>query len=107
MDACPMTGGKGEEFSPADLVGAGLAGCMLLSMDVLAFRDGIDLTGTSIDVGVQLTEKRIAAIDLEFRMPAGLVAEDRKKLERAAGACPIKPSLHPSIPIEVHFVYPG
>jgi uncharacterized OsmC-like protein len=36
MDACPETGGKGEEFSPMNLAGAGLAGCMLFSMGMVA-----------------------------------------------------------------------
>lgn len=106
MDACPMIGGKGEEFSPADLVGAGLAGCIFFAMGTLARRDGLDLTGTKADVGVTLAKKRIDRIDLRFRMPRGLSTEQRAKLERASAACPIKPSFHPDIPIRVRFEYP-
>ena len=46
---CPYTG-KGEELSPANMVGAGLAGCMLISMGTLAIRDEIDITGATVSV---------------------------------------------------------
>jgi len=45
MDGCPATGGKGEEFSPMNLVGAGLAGCMLFSMGMVALQDKLDISG--------------------------------------------------------------
>ncbi len=63
---CPYTG-KGEEFTPANLVGAGLAGCMLLSMGTLALRNKLDISGTCVDVEISMTDKpvtRIGAIDL-------------------------------------------
>ena len=48
---CPYTG-KGEELSPKELVGAGLAGCMLISMGTLAMRDKLDITDTRVEVDV-------------------------------------------------------
>ena len=50
---CPYTG-KGEELSPANMVGSGLAGCMLISMGTLAIRDEIDITGATVE-GEQCT----------------------------------------------------
>ena len=44
---CPYTG-KGEELSPANMVGSGLAGCMLISMGTLAIRDQIDINYTLV-----------------------------------------------------------
>jgi hypothetical protein len=49
---------------------------------------------------------RIGAIDLTFTMPRNFSATDRVKLEKAAGMCPIRKSLHSDIPISVHFNYP-
>jgi uncharacterized OsmC-like protein len=89
---CPYTG-KGEEFSPGNLVGAGLAGCILISMGTLALRDKIDISGTNVDVQMTQTDKRIEAISLLFSMPRNFSAQERVKLERAAGLCPIKPEL--------------
>jgi len=102
---CPYTS-KGEEFSPTELVGAGLAGCMLMSMGTLAMRDKLDISGTCVDVEVSMMVSRIGTIDLTFTMPRNFSATDRVKLERAAGMCPIKNSLHPDIVISVHFNYP-
>jgi uncharacterized OsmC-like protein len=109
LDACPATGGKGEEFSPANLVGTGLAGCMLFSMGLVALQDNLDLSGTSVDVKVLVADKpvvRIGKIDLTFRMPKDFSASDRIKLEEAAGECPIRSSFHPDILISTHFNYP-
>lgn len=101
---CPHTG-KGEEFSPGNLVGAALAGCMFLSLGAVAQRNKLDITGACADVDLSLDDSRIGRIDLLFTMPGSLSQTDRAKLERAAGLCPIKPSFHPDIPITVRFDY--
>ncbi len=103
---CPHTG-KGEEFSPGELVGASLAGCMFLSLGAVAQRNELVVSGARADVEVSMAEKRIGKIDLVFAMPAHLSDADRTKLERAAGMCPIKPSFHPDITISVQFNYPA
>lgn len=102
---CPYTG-KGEELSPTNMVGSGLAGCMLLSMGTLAMRDEIDIRGTVVDVDIDASERRIEAISLLFHMPQAFSGDDRKKLERAAGLCPIKSSFHPETAIRVEYRYP-
>lgn len=78
---------KGEEMSPGNLVGIGVAGCMLLSMGALAQRDDLDLTGTAVDIELAETDKPFAHIDtitLVFSVPREFSADDRQKLERAA-----------------------
>ncbi len=105
---CPYTG-KGEEFSPTNLVEAALSGCMLMAMGTIAMRHRIDLTGARIDVSITSTDKpvmRFKSIDVMVKMPSGLSPTDRKKLERASEGCPIKHSLDPKIPISVNFSYP-
>ena len=102
---CPYTG-KGEELSPANMVGSGLAGCMLISMGTLAIRDEIDINGASVDVEVEQSEKRIESISLVFNMPYTYSEEERQKLERAAGLCPIKSSFHSGTSIHIEYKYP-
>lgn len=102
---CPYTG-KGEELSPANMVGSGLAGCMLISMGTLAIRDNIDIMGTAVDIEVEQSEKRIESISLVFNMAQAYTDQERQKLERAAGLCPIKSSFHPDISVHVEYKYP-
>ena len=102
---CPYTG-KGEELSPANMVGSGLAGCMLISMGTLAIRDQIDINGTCVDVEVEQSEKRIESISLVFNMAHAYSEKERQKLERAAGLCPIKSSFHSDTSINIEYKYP-
>jgi len=105
---CPYTS-KGEEFSPTNLVEAGLAGCMLLSMGTFALHSGIDVTGISIEVKVNMTgtaNMRFDNIDVKVNMPAGLSLKDRKRLQGAAELCPIKHGFSEDVPINVDWFYP-
>ncbi len=105
---CDRTG-KGEELYPDNLVGAGLAGCMLLSMGGVAKREGLDISGTEVDVDISLVsqpERRIGAIDVKVNMPRNYSEADRVKLERAANACPIKHSFRPDVRLSTKFQYP-
>jgi uncharacterized OsmC-like protein len=102
---CPYTG-KGEEFSPMNLVGTGLAGCMLISMGTLAMRDQLDISGTRVHVELDGSEKRIETIGLTFTMPKNFSEVERIKLQRAAKSCPIEHSFHPDIPITIRYDYP-
>jgi putative redox protein len=105
---CPYTG-KGDEFSPGELVEAALSGCILLSMGAMAMRHEIDLSGSEIDVTISSTDKpvmRFQAIDVQVSMPAGLTPSQRAMLERAAEGCPIKHSFASDIPVSVTYNYP-
>ncbi|MDJ0673872.1 MAG: OsmC family protein, partial [Calothrix sp. MO_167.B42] len=55
--ACSATGGKGEELSPTELVGAGLVSCMLFSMGAVARRDQLDISDTQVDTEISMTDK--------------------------------------------------
>ena len=104
---CPYTG-KGEEFSPLELTGTGVAGCCLISMGTLAMRREIDISGTRLDIELSWTEKmdRIGTINLTFNMARNYSDKERMMLERAADACPIKHSFHPDTKINTKFIYP-
>ena len=109
-DACPAGGGKGEELSPGELVGSGLASCMLFTMGMAAQLNDLDISGTVVDVEVTMTTgpvARIGSINLTFNLPKAFTPVNRSKLERATGVCPIKPSLHPDIAIHTNFQYPA
>ena len=106
---CPYTG-KGEEFSPTNLVEASLGGCMLIAMGTIAMRHELDLSGARIDVSISATDKpvmRFSEVDIEVNMPAGLSERQRAMLERAADGCPIKHSFGSDIPVRVKFSYPS
>jgi len=105
---CPYTG-KGDEFSPTNLVEAGLAGCMLLSMGTFAIHSGIDVSGICVEVkfnAVGTANMRFDRIEVKVNMPEGLSQKDRKRLQGAAELCPIKHSFSESIPINVDWIYP-
>lgn len=100
--------GKGERFSPTDLVGAALAGCMLTTMAIVAQRDGVSIDGARAEVVKEMTAqptRRIGELPVKVTLPAAVPAAYRQKLENAAHACPVHKSLHPDIKAPVTFVY--
>ena len=100
--------GKGERFSPTDLVVAALGSCMMTIMGIVAKRDGIKLEGTKFRAEKHMIEnpRRIGKVILEIYMPSGLTDEQKKKLERAAHTCPVHQSLHTDIEQDIKFIYP-
>ncbi len=105
---CPYTG-KGEEFSPTNLVEAALGGCMLIAMGTVAMRHNIDLSDVKINTTIVATDKpvmRFESIAVEVLMPSGLPGSKRAMLERAAEGCPIKHSFGPDVSLKVDYRYP-
>ena len=106
---CPYTG-KGEEFSPGNLVESALASCMLLSMGTWAMRNEVDITGTKVEVEVVATDPpkiRYQEINIKVTMVREYAEKDRIRLERAADACPIKHSFDKEIVMRVDYHYPA
>lgn len=95
-DAPPDNNGKGEAFSPTDLVCAALSSCMMTIMAMAAEKDGIDLTGLKSDIVkiMGANPRKIAEIQITFTHP-DLKASDiqKQKLERAGRTCPVALSL--------------
>ena len=105
-DAPVDNGGKGEAFSPTDLVATGLGACVMTIMDLVARRSGLDLTGMKVHVIKEMAStpvRRIASLQAVVSLPQGLAlsAADRAKLEHAAQTCPVKQSLHPDIQVTI------
>ncbi|MFI5321828.1 MAG: OsmC family protein [Myxococcota bacterium] len=105
-DAPKDNEGRGERFSPTDLVGAALGSCMLTVMGIVARRHAWDMTGARAEVEKDMVAapiRRIARLGLRIAMPAGIPASARAVLERAAHTCPVHQSLHPDVKIELQF----
>ena len=99
--------GRGEGFSPTDLVSTALGSCMMTIMGIVAERSNLDLTSASFSVTKHMSSdpRRIAQIDVDFRLPAAISAKDRTVLENAARTCPVALSLNPEIRQQVQFEY--
>ena len=84
--------GRGEAFSPTDLVSTALGSCMMTVMGIVAERHSWDLVGSTFAVLKHMSAeapRRIAQIDVTFTLPAALTPTERTLLERAAHTCPV------------------
>ncbi|AMR28014.1 osmotically inducible protein OsmC [Hymenobacter psoromatis] len=100
--------GRGEAFSPTDLVGTALGTCILTTMAIVAERHQVDLVGSSFRMEKIMSQeppRRIAQLTVELHLPAALSPADRALMERTAHTCPVALSLNPEIRQEVRFVY--
>jgi len=100
--------GRGESFSPTDLVAAALGACVATVMGILARREGLDLTGLSVAVEKEMVsepERRVGRLAVTVRLPASLSPAQRKKLEATARTCPVKQSLRPEVEVPITFQY--
>ena len=98
--------GKGESFSPTDLVATALGACMVTIMGIKAEDHGWDITGATVTVKKRMAadpERRIGKLDVVIRVPGELDERARTTLERAAHTCPVHKSLNPAIEIPVRF----
>ncbi|OGX83403.1 osmotically inducible protein OsmC [Hymenobacter lapidarius] len=107
-DAPTDNHGRGEAFSPTDLVCTALGSCMMTVMGIVADRHSLDLVDSTFAVMKHMSTeapRRIAQINVTFTMPAALSPSDRSLLERTALTCPVTLSLHPDIKQNVMFEY--
>jgi putative redox protein len=105
-DAPTDNNGKGERFSPTDLMATSLATCMLTVMGIKARTMGFDLTGTSVEVEkiMKPDPRRVAGINLFFTIPGSLLSIDQKEKEmlmRTGINCPVQFSIHPDIEVSI------
>lgn len=98
--------GEGAAFSPTDLVGTALGTCMMTVMGIVAQREEIDLTGSTVHVVKEMVTapvRRIGKLTVEFTVPVPLTEVQRQKLQNAALTCPVHKSLHPDVEVAVSF----
>lgn len=107
-DAPKDNHGRGESFSPTDLLATAFGSCMLTVMGIAARRDGHALEGARVRVEKHMVAdpvRRIGRLVARFDLPSGVPVEARTGLERAALTCPVKQSIHPDIETEIDFVW--
>lgn len=107
-DAPKDNQGRGESFSPTDLVATALGTCMLTVMGIAARTLNIDISGATATVEKEMTAappRRIERLTVRIRVPQSISAENRQKLERAAHTCPVHKSLHPDIQTPIEFTW--
>ncbi len=106
-DAPTDNQGKGERFSPTDLLATSLGSCMMSIMGIKARDMNIDLRGVTIDIfkHMKADPRRVSGIDVTFHFPKELVLDEKEKtiLKNAALTCPVAKSIHPDIEQNVVF----
>jgi putative redox protein len=106
-DAPTDNKGKGERFSPTDLIATGLGACMITTMGIKAETMNIVLDGAKVEVTKVMVSdpRRIGKIIAHVTMPAGLIVDEKTKeiLERVARTCPVERSLHPDVVLDIAF----
>lgn len=102
--------GKGESFSPTDLVATALATCIATTMAIVANRKGYDLPQMTVHVEKHMTSappRRIERLPVVVTIPLPQDHADRELLESAARGCPVHRSLHPDVQAPIEFVWNG
>jgi putative redox protein len=98
--------GKGEAFSPSDLLATALGSCMLTIMGMAAREQNINMDGTTCSITkIMASEpRRVSEAQIVFTFPdAGYSDKVKTILRRAALTCPVAESLHPDLLQNVFF----
>lgn len=103
-DAPVDNNGKGERFSPTDLLATSLASCMLTIMGMKGESMGLDMKGIKVEVLKTMASdpRRVSRIDLAFYFPENLLSVENKTktiLKNAGYTCPVAKSIHPDIEV--------
>ena len=105
-DAPVDNNGKGERFSPTDLLATSLGTCMITVMGIKARTMGFDLDPIKIEVLkiMKADPRRVGGINLTFHIPESLVQIDEKTraiLKNTGETCPVMKSIHPDIEVQI------
>ena len=107
-DAPTDNRGKGERFSPTDMVCTALATCMATTMAIKATDMNIELNGLTVDVQkyMESNPRRISKIDVKVSFPTSLELDEKDRiiLQRTGDNCPVVKSLHPDLVVDIQYV---
>ena len=108
-DAPKDNEGRGDAFSPTDLVAAALGSCMLTIMGIVAKRKSIDIDGSKAEIEKKMSKdpRRISEICVKIYFAKPIDKINRELLERAAHTCPVSKSLNDELNEIVQFIYPN
>jgi putative redox protein len=102
--------GKGEAFSPTDLLATSLGACILTIMGIKALDHSIDITGTGVEITKIMASdppRRVAEVVVEFFFPEKpFTPEEKQLVESVAGTSPVPLSLHPELKQTIRFNWP-
>lgn len=107
-DAPTDNQGKGEYFSPTDLLATALGSCIMTIMGIKARDSEIDLTGTQVNVTkIMASEpRRVAEVIVNFHFPnKGYSDKEKQLIESVAGISPVPLSLHPDLVQTINFYW--
>ncbi|HJF79801.1 OsmC family protein [Gallibacterium anatis] len=106
-DAPVDNNGKGEAFSPTDLLAVSLAACAMTIMGIKAKALDLDLRSTRVEIEKEmaLNPRRVARVSLDFYLSQELDENIRRVLEEAAHTCPVAKSLSAELVQEFRFHY--
>lgn len=107
-DAPKDNQGRGESFSPTDLVATALGTCILSVMGIMARSLKIDISGTTATVDKEMTNtpaRMIRKLAVNIHVPHHFTGEQKQKLERAARTCPVHKSMHPDVQMPITFTW--
>lgn len=106
-DAPTDNRGKGERFSPTDMLCVSLATCVLTTMGIKANDSGWNIDGAKADVTKHMASdpRRVSAIDIVVKLPAQEDVKSHTILERTGNTCPVARSLHPDVKLNIEYVW--
>mgnify|MGYP001375255540 CR=1 FL=1 len=98
-NAPPDNNGKGESFSPTDLLATAIGSCMLTIMGISAKSNKIkfNIAKLSVEKTMSLNPRRVGGLNINIQLSKELNKKERLILERAATHCPVAKSIHPDI----------
>lgn len=102
--------GKGDRFSPTDLVAAALPACIMTIIGIVAERHGLDVRGMRATVRKEMSAappRRIARLPVRVEIPLPADHPQRQMLENAAHACPVHKSLSAEMDSPIEFAWTG
>jgi uncharacterized OsmC-like protein len=101
--------GKGERFSPTDLLATSLGCCMVTIMGIKARDINVDLKGVTLEIKKYMKSdpRRVGGVDVTFHFPPTLQLDEKQRaiLKNAALTCPVAKSIHPDIEQNVDFIW--
>ena len=109
-DAPSDNKGKGESFSPTDLVATALASCMATTAAIATQEHGVDLSGMTVTIEKHMSKdapRRIIGLPSEVHIPLPPDTAQRALIENAILKCPVHKSLPPEIERPTKFFWEG
>ena len=97
--------GKGQSFSPTDLLATSMLNCMMTIIGIAADSRELDVSGMSGSVEKHMASgpRRVSKLEVEISLPTDLNSEDREWLIKRGLACPVHKSLSQEMEVEVKF----